>query len=827
MTQSPQTPDTAPDCYHCGSRVPAGAPWSITLDEAPHPLCCPGCEAVAHAIVDGGLASYYRFRTELPERPDDHQAARAETWAVFDDPGLQARFVHPEGDDGTVHATLAVDGITCAACAWLIEHRLNALVGIAASAVNLTHHRLRVSWDPARVSLSRILAEMAAIGYPAQPWEPDAAQQRLQHEERMNVRRLIVAAVGMMQVMMFSIPIYVAGPDEISADFLALFHWLSFALATPVVLFSAQPFFRNALRDLQTRVLGMDVTVSLAIGGAYLASGYAVIAGHGDIYFDSLAMFTFFLLFGRYVEGRARRRSGHSGNALSGALPLSATRLTESGEERILPASELAAGDRVLVKPGHGVPADGVIEAGESSLDESMLTGEYLPVTRGVGDRVTGGSQNIESPLTVRVTHAGADARVASIVDLTDRAFASRPRIAQLAARMAHHFVLQVLIISVGVAVAWWFIDADRMLWVTLSVLVVTCPCALALATPTALTAGHGRLHRRGVLITRADALETLSQLDRVIFDKTGTLTSGEMNLVETRPLGAPDGPLDAGRARRVAAALEAQSEHPIARAFRPFREATVAAREVLSRPGQGLEGWIDERRWRLGRPEFAAPEAPPALPGEGQWLLLAEEGRPRAWFALHDRLREDARETVEALLERGLAVELLSGDTPSAVADMARRLGIDTWQAAATPEAKLARLQALQAGGERVAMVGDGINDVPVLAGADIAIAMNGATDLARTRADAVLLGPRLGRIVEAIETGRATRRIIRQNLSWSLVYNVSALPLAAMGFVPPWLAAIGMSASSLVVVGNALRLTRDAPSRPVDSDAPRLVNA
>ncbi|MGM0984479.1 MAG: heavy metal translocating P-type ATPase [Pseudomonadota bacterium] len=828
MPTKPHEPESpvASGCYHCGSRVPAAAPWFITLDEERHPLCCPGCEAVAHAIVDGGLASYYRFRTELPERPDDRQTARAETWAVFDDPGLQARFVHP-GDDGTVHVTLAVDGITCAACAWLIEHRLNALDGIATSAVNLSHHRLRVSWDPERVSLSRILAEMAAIGYPAQPWEPDAAQQRLQHEERMNVRRLIVAAVGMMQVMMFSIPIYVSGPDDISADFLALFHWLSFALATPVVLFSAQPFFRNALRDLQTRVLGMDVTVSLAIGGAYLASGYAVIAGHGDVYFDSVAMFTFFLLFGRYVEGRARRRSGHSGNALAGALPLSAIRLTEAGEERILPASELTVGDRVLVKPGHGVPADGVIESGESSLDESMLTGEYLPVTRGVGERVTGGSQNIESPLTVQVTHAGADARVASIVDLTDRAFASRPRVAQLAARMAHHFVLQVLLISLGVAVAWWFIDPDRMLWVTLSVLVVTCPCALALATPTALTAGHGRLHRRGVLITRADAMETLSQLDRVIFDKTGTLTSGEMSLVETRSAGNPENALGEDRARSVAAALEAQSEHPIARAFRPYRDTTLTASEVLSRPGQGLEGRIDGRRWRLGRPEFAAPQAPPALPGEGQWLLLTEEGQPRAWFSLHDRLRGDARETVMALQERGLAVELLSGDTASAVAEMARRLGIDTWQAAATPEDKLERLQALQASGERVAMVGDGINDVPVLAGADVAIAMNGATDLARTRADAVLLSPRLGRIVEAIETGRATRRIIRQNLTWSLIYNISALPLAAMGFVPPWLAAIGMSASSLVVVANALRLNRDTPSRQTDRDTPRLVNA
>jgi P-type Cu2+ transporter len=802
-------PGLADGCYHCGSKVPFRAPWSIDLDGERHPLCCPGCEAVAHAIVEGGLAGYYRYRTELPERPEDRRAHQAETWAVFDDPALQRRFVHPEGDTGRVHATLAVDGITCAACAWLIEHRLNALEGVETSAVNLSHHRVRVSWDGARIALSRILAEMARIGYHAQPYEPDAAQARLQREERMTVRRLIVAAVGMMQVMMFSIPLYVAGPGELGADFDALFHWLSFALATPVVLFSAQPFFRNALRDLRTRTLGMDVPVSLAIGGAYLASGFAVLTGQGEVYFDSVAMFTFFLLFGRYVEARARRRSGHTGNALSGALPLSATRLDDDGQERILPASELAAGDRVLVRPGHGVPADGVIEAGESSLDESMLTGEYLPVTRRVGDTVTGGSLNVESPLTVRVTHAGRQARVAGIVDLTDRAFATRPRLAQLAARMAHLFVLRLLVVTLGVAIAWWFIDPTRVLWVTLSVLVVTCPCALALATPTALTAGHGRLRRRGVLITRADALEILAGLDRVILDKTGTLTRGEITLVETRPLEG----IDAEAARRVAAALEAHSEHPIARAFRPWRTPGIRAMGVVSRPGLGLAGEVEGRPWRLGTPAFAAPGHVPEAPGDGQWLLLAEAGSPRAWFALDDALRDDAVEAVAALQGLGLAVEVLSGDTPEAVAPLAERLGLATWKAAADPEAKLARIRACQARGERVAMVGDGINDIPVLAGADVAIAMNGATDLARTSADAVLLGPRLMRIVEAIETGRATRRIIRQNLIWSVCYNASALPLAALGLVPPWLAAIGMSASSLVVVGNALRLTRGGP--------------
>lgn len=809
-------------CYHCGNPVPAGAPWTITLDEHTHPLCCPGCEAVAHAIVDGGLESYYRYRTELPERPDERQAAKADTWSVFDDPGLQTQFVHPDGDEGNVRTTLAIEGITCAACAWLIEHHLNALPGITSSAVNLTHHRLRVSWNPQQLKLSQLLAELAAIGYDAQPYEPDQAQARLQQEERMNVRRLIIAAVGMMQVMMFSIPIYVAGPGEISEDFYALFHWLSFALATPVVFFSAQPFFRNALRDLRNRVLGMDVPVSLAIGGAYLASSYAVLFNVGEVYFDSVAMFTFFLLFGRYVEGRARRRSGHSGNALSGVLPISATRLEDDGSERILPASELAPGDRVLIKPGHGVPADGLIEEGESSLDESMLTGEYLPVTRRVGEMITGGSQNMENPLVIRVTHAGRDARVAGIVDLTDRAFATRPRLAQMAARMAHLFVLRLLLVTTCVAVAWWFIDPSRMLWVLLSVLVVTCPCALALATPTALTAGHGQLRKRGVLITRADALESLSNVTRVIFDKTGTLTRGEMHLTQTQPMGE----LTAERAQAIAAALEAHSEHPIARAFRPFRDATLQAKDIHSHTGQGLEGTLNGARWRLGKPAFASAENI-ASPARGQWLLLSEDGTPRAWFGLHDGIRDDAAATIAALQAKGLNVELLSGDTADAVDSLADQLHITTWHAGVSPEGKLARLRELQAAGETVLMVGDGINDVPVLAGADVAIAMNGATDLARTRADAVLLSPRLMRIFDAIEISRATRRIMRQNMIWSVCYNFSALPLAAMGLVPPWLAAIGMSLSSLVVVGNALRLSRWRTQPPPSLSTPLPVTA
>ncbi|BBI72308.2 hypothetical protein HAALTHF_20230n [Vreelandella aquamarina] len=379
----------------------------------------------------------------------------------------------------------------------------------------------------------------------------------------------------------------------------------------------------------------------------------------------------------------------------------------------------------------------------------------------------------MENPLTVRVTHAGNNARVAGIVDLTDRAFASRPRLAQMAARMAHLFVLRLLVVTACVTVAWWFIDPSRMLWVLLSVLVVTCPCALALATPTALTAGHGQLRQRGVLITRADAIESLSNATRVIFDKTGTLTRGEMQLTQTCPLNEQS----SEQLRAIAAALEAHSEHPIARAFRPFRDATLQARQVKSVTGSGLEGVLNGTTWRLGKPDFATTE-PLTPPSAGQWLLLSEDSAPRAWFKLHDGIREDAAQTVAALQARGLNVELLSGDTQEAVESLAEQLNITTWHAGKSPEGKLERLRELQAQGERVVMIGDGINDVPVLAGADVAIAMNGATDLARTRADAVLLSPRLIRIFEAIEIASATRRIMRQNMIWSVCYNFSALP-------------------------------------------------
>lgn len=796
-------------CYHCGTTVGDDNRWSLEVNGQTQPMCCPGCQAVAQAIIAGGLGRYYDFRTSPAERPattgpDIHR------WQLFDDPEVQARIVRParEGENREdVQAIFSIDGITCAACAWLIEHRLNAIDGVTSSAVNLSEHRLRLCWQPDRVALSRLLAELAAIGYPAHPWHPDEAQQQLKRQSRRLVRRLIVAAVGMMQVVMFAIPHYVATPGDLAPHLERLFAWLSVALTTPVVVFSAQPFFVGAWRDLRTCMLGMDVPVALAIGGAYIASLWSVVSDSGDMYFDSVCMFTFFLLSGRYIEARTRTHHGRVGNSLSTALPDAALRLDEQHNEQVVPATRLVAGDRVRVLAGEQVPADGILNSARASVDESMLSGEPLPVSRVRGDTIHAGSMVVDSPLELSITRVGNATRVASIIDLTDRAFAERPRLARATERIAHHFILSLLIFSVLVAGAWWYIDPSRSLWVTLSVLVVTCPCALALATPTALTVAHGRLRRAGVLVTRGDALEKLAGIERIIFDKTGTLTRGQMVLSGFRVIGTEH--RDTTQLLAVAAALEAASEHPIARAFRRCRRSDVHASDFCNHPGQGIQARCLGAEWRIGRPDFAVEGQPvPQPPSDGSWLLLVCEGEPMAWFGVEDELRHDAVATIRQLRNAGLAVEILSGDGAAGVTPVANRLGVDDWQAGALPQDKLEQVRTLQRQGQSVAMVGDGINDVAVLAGADLAIAMPGASDLTRSHADILLLGEQLGAITEAIEVARATQRIIHQNLSWSVVYNLIALPLAALGLVAPWLAALGMSASSLLVIANALRL-------------------
>lgn len=812
-------------CFHCGEPVPSNGRFSVTVNDKIESLCCPGCEAVANAIVFGGLESYYKFRTELPPRPELSESELAEL-QVYDAPELLKEFVHLN-EQGIAETTLAIDGITCAACAWLIENQINNLEGVEYTGVNLSAQRATLRWNITQLPLSKLLAEFKSIGYSAQPWQADEQQQKLEKEQKTAMRRLIVAALGSMQAMMFGISLE-AGTlaNFMEEEFIILFQWLSFFVTTPVVVYSAWPFFKSALNELKNRRLNMDVPVSLAIGLGYIASVWALITNTGELHFYAIAMFTFFLLFGRYIEMRTRHRIGNAGNALQELIPQAAILLDENQQEIYLPSRNLKPGDLILVKPGHTLPIDGVIISGHSSVNQATMTGEYLPISCHPGHQVLAGTQNIDSPLTVRVEKTGQDVRLASISRLSERALAEKPRIASLANEVSRYFVAALLVVALVVFIAWLTIDPSRAFWVLVALLVVTCPCALALATPTALAVANATLARQGVLITRGHVLEGLAKADHIIFDKTGTLTEGRLELKSVHWLGVDDDPRQA-HIKSYAAALEAQSEHPIARAFAQMRDPNLIAESIQAFTGKGLSAEIAGQEYRLGRADFAWTKqtlVPPEQ--EGQWLLFADNQTPLCWFRLSDQLRSDSQAMLAELRDMGITFELLSGDQEGSVKNIAKELGITHFTANATPELKLEHLKMLQNRGRQVIMVGDGVNDVPVLAGAQVSIAMGDATDLAKTSADTLLLSSRLIKIPQAIKKARMTHQVIKQNLMLSLAYNLIALPAASMGLVPPWLAAVGMTSSSLLVVLNALRL-RDQASEQRLSEQKKQVKA
>ncbi|MGY4663041.1 Cu2+-exporting ATPase [Pseudomonas chlororaphis] len=797
-------------CYHCALPVPAGSRFTAVVLGAPREFCCPGCQAVAEAIVAGGLESYYSHRSEASANPEALPVQLVDELALYDRADVQQPFVRHEGE--LAETTLLMEGISCAACGWLIEKHLRSLPAVAEARLNLSNHRLHVRWADSQLPLSQVLSELRLIGYAAHPYQADRASEQLASENRLALRQLGVAGLLWFQAMMATMATWPEFNIDLSPELHTILRWVALFLTTPIVFYSCAPFFKGALRDLRTRHLTMDVSVSLAIGAAYIAGIWTSITGVGELYFDAVGMFALFLLAGRYLERRARERTAAATAQLVNLLPASCLRLGADGQSERILLSELRLGDQVLVHPGAILPADGKILDGQSSIDESLLTGEYLPQPRSIGDAVTAGTLNVEGALTVEVLALGQDTRLSAIVRLLDRAQAEKPRLAEIADRAAQWFLLFSLIAAAAIGLLWWQLDASRAFWIVLAMLVATCPCALSLATPTALTAATGTLHKLGLLLTRGHVLEGLNQIDTVIFDKTGTLTEGRLALRSILPVGD----LDSQQCLGLAAALENRSEHPIARAF---GRAPLAAEEVLSMPGLGLEGLVGEQRLRIGQPAFVCALsacAVPAMPDEaGQWLLLGDSQGPLAWLVLDDRLRSDAPALLAACKACGWNTLLLSGDSSPMVASVAAELGIDEARGGLRPDDKLQVLQQLHRQGRKVLMLGDGVNDVPVLAAADISVAMGSATDLAKTSADAVLLSNRLDALVQAFGLARRTRRIIIENLLWAGLYNGLMLPFAALGWITPVWAAIGMSISSLTVVLNALRLTR-LPGQP-----------
>jgi Cu2+-exporting ATPase len=809
-------------CYHCGLPIPAGAVFVVEIDHVARDMCCAGCQAVAQAIVDSGLGDYYRHRDAMPESPREALPQVLADFGLFDHPDVQKNFVRrAEGAAGEheQEAALILEGITCAACVWLNESHVRRQPGVTAIDINYTTRRARVRWDERVTRLSAILEAIAAIGYRAHPYDVGRSEALAQKERKTALWRLFVAGFGMMQVMMYAVPVYLADGD-MTPDIEQLMRWASLILTVPVILYSAAPFFLSAWRDLRLRRVGMDVPVALGVGAAFAASVWATLSAAGEVYFDSVTMFVFFLLSGRYLEMMARQKAARSVETLARAIPAFATRLpgwplntADIAGERVAVA-ELRVGDAVQIKPGETVPADGCVLEGESAADESLLTGESRPVPKRVGDALIGGSVNTSSPLVMRVERVGEATRVAAIQRLMERAAAEKPRLVEMADRVAGRFIVALLVLAVATALAWWWIDASRALWIFVAVLVVSCPCALSLATPAALTVATGALAARGVLVTRGHAIEALARVDRFIFDKTGTLTLGRMELVETIVIRG-----DSGRALALAAALERGSEHPIARALLAGAgDPHIEVDGLRTTTGAGVEGRIEGGVWRLGRPEFVAALHEEDVAADVQAIVGAGDtvialGSAQGWqafFRLSDGLRPEAVAMAGELTAAGIRISVFSGDAPAAAARIGAALGIADARGGLSPEDKHAALKTLQESGETVAMVGDGVNDAPVLAQAQVSIAMGGGADLARANADVVLLGNNLQALPQGLALAQRTLRIVKQNLVWAFAYNFLAIPLAMAGWVTPWMAGIGMSASSLLVVLNALRLQR-----------------
>ena len=738
-------------------------------------------------------------------------------WEAFSTP-LDADAGEPQQWESRV----VIEGMRCAACAFTIESALQATPGVLQAEVNAASRRARVVWSANTTRPSAWMGAVHQVGYTALPAGDALLREARQKEMRQALWRWLVAGFCMMQVMMYAWPAYTAGPGEIADDMLQLLRWASWVISLPVLFFSCGPFFSNAWRDLRHGRINMDLPAALGMAITFIVSSAGTFDPTGplgsEVFFDSFTMFVFFLLTGRWLELRLRDRTAGALEALSNRLPDTVLRLLPGGGQERVAIRRLMVGDLVQIFPGEAFPADGRIVQGETLADEALLSGESHPLPRGVGAQVLAGSHNLQAPVQVRLERVGADTRFAHIAALMESAAQQKPRLAQLADRVAKPFLLFVLAAAAAAGLWWWPTDPGHALMVAAAVLIVTCPCALSLATPAAMLAAAGSMARNGVLVRHLGAIQSLAEVDTLVFDKTGTLTRDGLTVtsISTRTgLGKTD-------ASALAAALAKHSLHPSARAVAALVDSNhplPVLSAVREHAGAGLSGELSQAVYgisgplRLGSAEFCSLAVATATSPQ---VHLTDQQGWLASFYLAEDIRSDAQAAVAALQQSDTAVVLLSGDQETSVQRVAAAVGISNARGACSPDDKLHQLQALQGQGRQVAMVGDGLNDGPVLAAAHASFAFGLAVPLARARADFVVLGSKLLHIPQTLALARQSMRIVKQNLAWAAAYNLVCIPLALAGLLPAWLAGLGMALSSLLVVLNAARL-----ARPLDPGA------
>ena len=789
--------------------------FSAVIAGGNHEFCCFGCQTVCESIHNAGLENFYHKTPEgetlspPPELPTEI--------AAYDLDEIQSDYIIAHDENRTIN--LLVDGIHCAACVWLIEHSLAKQKGVVLAEVNLTSKRLRLQWDNNATALSEILQALGNIGYAAVPFDPNTAEGALAKRHRSLLYRMAFSGFAMMNLMWISIALY-SGANE--GEFKNWFHWISFFIATPTLFYAGYPFLRNAIIGLRQRYLTMDLPIAIGATATYAYSSYITFTGslRGDVYFDTVVNFLFVILVGRYLEAVSKRQALSATTRLLELQPKLATVIID-GQAKVTPIRAVNVGDHVLVKPGEKVPVDGVIVDGQSAVDESMLTGESLPVAKGLEDTVVAGSVNGEGAFTVKAQHILRNTALSKIVTLMEDAQASKAPIQCTADKIVPWFVVITLTLATLTFFYWNQYDFEQALLAATSVLIITCPCAFGLATPMSVAVATGVGAKEGILIKQGASLEYLSKVEHFVFDKTGTLTQGILQLttIETLDTYSPNEVL------ALAASVEQYSEHGIAQAIlSAASEAGLKLQSVLdfiSSPGQGVQGIVGDKMIRIGTKSWLEKQG---CIEKNSWVNRAMElelkgiscvfvvigNEVASILGVADKLRPDALSTVESLQNQDVGITILSGDKQTVVEAITAGFGDVERQAEVLPQDKREVVRELQQQGIVVAMIGDGVNDSPALIQAEVGIALASGTDVSIESADIVILKNELNKVVQARELARLTLRTIKQNIVLSITYNIIMVPLAMMSLVSPLVAALTMPISSLLVIGNAARIKR-----------------
>jgi Cu2+-exporting ATPase len=801
-------------CFHCGLPIPVNTQFRASIEGTDRDFCCHGCESVCKIIYSSGLQGFYERTPEgqllspPPPLPKDI--------ALYDIDEVQSEFVADLGQVRSIH--LLVEGIHCAACTWLIERSLNALPGVVEVKVNLANRRVHVRWDNTSIKLSQIIQRMGGIGYAAVPFDPDAAEGQIRKHNRALLLRMAFAGFAMMNMMWIAIALF-AGADR--DEFRHLFHWVGFTLATPTLVYSGWPFFKGAWTGLKNRHLTMDLPIVIGACITYFYSTYITItkSSAGDVYFDTVVNFIFIILVGRFLEAKSKRHALAATQRLLDLQPRVAT-VIRDGENKIVPVRSIKNDEIVLIRPGDKVPVDGIINEGESAFDEAMLSGESLPVRKISGHAVSAGTINLENAVQVRVTGTLANTTLGRIIHLVEEAQASKAPIQCIADQIVPWFVAATLLLATITFFLWHAENIDKAILAATSVMIITCPCAFGMSTPMSITVASGLGATYGILVKNGAVLEHLSSINHYVFDKTGTLTEGKIQLRDI----ITDN-FDQNTMLHLAAQAEQLSEHTIARAMVNAAESRGViiknenVKDFRNQPGMGIRATVESRTIVLGTLNWLQQNAiepnsnlhaqTAELEHQGiSCIQAAVDGRHIGVFAVADTLRADARTLIKNLRDAGIKLTLLSGDRKAVAEAIASELGGMNVIAEVLPQQKDEVIRALQQNGERVAMIGDGINDAPALIRADVGIAIGSGTDVSMESADIILLSNELDKIRLAAKLSRRTLKTIRQNIVISIIYNIIMVPLAMMALVTPLVAAISMPVSSIAVIGNAARI-------------------